>query len=111
MGASAAARKNLEKWLEGLGKCREEGAQGLGLDRLRGHRGQVRCRQGAVRQGQVLALMGRLADTVATDADAAAPRLLPQRRGAFLPDFWRLGTRGPPWISRGEASPTTRLGL
>merc|ERR1719499_817482 len=47
-----------EERLEGLGRCREAGAEGAGPHRLRGHRGQVRRWQGPVRQGQVPALMG-----------------------------------------------------
>merc|ERR1711920_39899 len=42
--------------LEGLGRCREEGAQGTWLDRLRRDRGQVRGWKGPLRQGEVPAL-------------------------------------------------------
>merc|ERR1711862_70194 len=49
-----------EERLEGLGRCSEEAAQGAGRHGFRGHRGQVRRRQGPVCQGQILALMGLL---------------------------------------------------
>merc|ERR1712060_874239 len=49
-----------EERLEGVGRCREEGAQGAGPHGFRCHRGQVRRRQGLVCQGQILALTGSL---------------------------------------------------
>merc|ERR1719188_72756 len=57
-GVGAREEAGGEERLEGLGRCREEGAQGAGPHWLRGHRWQVRRRQGTLRQGQVLALMG-----------------------------------------------------
>merc|ERR1712050_263776 len=84
-----------EKWPEGLGRCCEEGAQGVGPHRLRGHRWQVRRRQGLVRQSQVPALMGQL---------PPLPSLVPAAGAwcVFCADLCeQSGARGlPPWFSR-----------
>merc|ERR1712151_1261594 len=82
--------------LEGLVRCREEGAQGTRIDRLCRDRGQVRGWQVPLRQGEVLALSSpRVACSLASRV-VQTVRLIKSAQEA------RQGL--PSWFPRGVAA-------